>query len=102
MPMDTLLRVAHHSGGVLYVIAVLLFVSLTVVIERVWLLQRVARDAHAALAELDQHKALRGGAPAPWAQRHDGLPTGPLIAPAGRLAGRADRDTLAASLEEAV
>ncbi len=76
MPMNTLLRVAHHSGGVLYLIAVLLFVSLTVVIERVWFLQRVARDAQAALAELDQHKALSASALAAWAQRHDGLPSG--------------------------
>ena len=102
MSMDTLLRVAHHSGGVLYVIAALLFVSLTVVIERVWFLQRAARDAHAALAELDQHKALNASALAALAQRHDGLPTGNVIATAGRLAGRADRDTLAASLEEVV
>ena len=102
MSMDTLLRVAHHSGGVLYVIAALLFVSLTVVIERVWFLQRAARDAHAALAELDQHKALNASALAALAQRHDGLPPGNVIATAGRLAGRADRDTLAASLEEVV
>jgi biopolymer transport protein ExbB len=102
MSMDTLLRVAHHSGGVLYVVAALLFVSLTVVIERVWFLQRAARDAHSALAALDQHKALNANALAAWAQRHDGLPTGNVIATAGRLAGRADRDTLAASLEEVV
>jgi biopolymer transport protein ExbB len=102
MPMATLLRIAHHSGGVLYLIAVLLFVSLTVVIERAWFLQRAARDTHAALAELDQHKALNASALAAWAQRHDGLPTASVIATAGRLAGRADRDTLAASLEEAV
>ncbi|SIT49789.1 MotA/TolQ/ExbB proton channel [Paraburkholderia piptadeniae] len=102
MSMDILLRVAHHSGGVLYVIAVLLFVSLTVVIERLWFLHRVARDAHAALAELDQHKALNASTLAAWTQRHDGLPTGSVIATASRLAGRADRDMLAASLEEAV
>ncbi|MEM5434361.1 MotA/TolQ/ExbB proton channel family protein [Paraburkholderia diazotrophica] len=102
MSTDILLRVAHHSGGVLYVIAALLFVSLTVVIERLWFLHRVARDAHAALAELDHHKALNASALAAWAERHDGLPTGSVIAAASRLAGRADRDTLAASMEEAV
>jgi len=102
MPMDTLLRVAHHSGGVLYVIALLLFVSLTVVIERLWFLQRAARDVHAALAELDRHKALNASALAAWAQAHDGMPAANVIATASRLAGRADRDTLAASLEEAV
>ncbi|WNC95025.1 MotA/TolQ/ExbB proton channel family protein [Paraburkholderia sp. FT54] len=102
MSMDTLLRVTQHSGGVLYVIAVLLFVSLTVIIERVWFLLRATRDAHAALVELDQYKALNASALAVWAQRHDGLPTGKVIATAGRIAGRADRDTLAASLEEAV
>jgi biopolymer transport protein ExbB len=102
MSMDTLLRVTQHSGGVLYVIAVLLFVSLTVIIERVWFLLRATRDARAALVELDQYKALNASALAVWAQRHDGLPTGKVIATAGRIAGRADRDTLAASLEEAV
>ena len=58
MSIATLLRVANQSGGVLYVIAGLLFVTLTVVIERLWYLQRVARQTHAALAELDGHRAL--------------------------------------------
>ncbi|HTH60577.1 MAG TPA: MotA/TolQ/ExbB proton channel family protein [Paraburkholderia sp.] len=102
MSIATLLRVANHSGGVLYVIAALLFVTLTVVIERLWHLQRVSRDTHAALAELDRHKALSAGTLVAWAARHDGLPTGSLIAAAARLAGRANRDTLAASLEEAL
>lgn len=102
MSVATLLRVANHSGGVLYVIAALLFVSLTVVIERMWFLHRVARETNAALAELDRHKALNAGTLNAWAERHDGLPTGSVIAAAGRLAGRADRDTLAAGIEEAV
>lgn len=102
MSFATLLRVAQHSGGVLYVIAVLLFVSLTVVIERLWFLHRVARETRAALAELDRHGALNAGSLAAWASRHEGLPTGSLIAAASRLAGRADRDALAAGLEESV
>jgi len=105
MSVATLLYVANHSGGVLYVIAALLFVSLTVVIERIAFLHRVARDAHAALAELDRHKTLSAGTLNAWAERHAGLPTGSVIAAAAQLAGgpdRADRETLAASLEEAL
>jgi len=102
MSVATLLRVAQHSGGVLYVIAALLFVSLTVVFERLWYLQRVSRQTHAALAELDRHRSLNAATLAAWAECHDGLPTGSVIAAASRLAGRADRDTLDASLEEAV
>jgi biopolymer transport protein ExbB len=102
MSIATLLHVANHSGGVLYVIAALLFVSLTVAIERTAFLHRVAREARAALAELDRHNALNARTLNAWAERHDGLPTGSLIAAAGRLACRADRDTLAAALDEAM
>jgi biopolymer transport protein ExbB len=108
MSLATLLHLANHSGGVMYVIAALLFVTLTVAIERLWFLQRVARETRATLAELDRHDALSAGTLAAWAARHDGLPTGSLIAAASRLAGRADgadradRETLAAGLEEAV
>lgn len=102
MSMDTLSRLTHDSGGVLYVIAALLLVALTVGIERLWFLQRLSRQTHRALAELDRHGPMTSDTLAAWAERHDGLPTGSLIAAASRLAGRADRDALAAGIEEAV
>jgi biopolymer transport protein ExbB len=103
MSTDALLRIANHSGGVLYVIAALLFVALTVIFERTLFLQRVARRTQQALGELDRHDAPGPAALASWAARDQGLPSASLFEAAGRLAGRgADREALAAGLEEAV
>ncbi|WP_206951069.1 MotA/TolQ/ExbB proton channel family protein [Trinickia acidisoli] len=102
MSTDTLLRLANHSGGVLYVIAALLFVALTVIIERSWYLQRVARTTRAALEALDGVDTPGATTLASWAVRDEGMPSADLFGTAGRLAGQADREALSMRLEEVV
>lgn len=63
MDAATLIRIAHSSGGIVYVMAVLLLIALTVIIERSWYLRRLIRKGDmltrtvAALNHLD-HKTL--------------------------------------------
>jgi len=102
MSTDTLLRLANHSGGVLYVIVTLLFVALTVIIERSWYLYRVARTTRSALDELDQAGTLDTAVLAGWGVRDQGMPSADLFDTAGRLAGHADREALSMRLEEVV
>lgn len=53
MNWDTFLRVAHTSGGILYLMALLLFVALTIVIERGWYLRRVLKAGNRMMQQLD-------------------------------------------------
>ncbi len=53
MNLDTFLRVANTSGGILYLMALLLFVALTIMLERAWYLRRVLAAGNRALARLD-------------------------------------------------
>jgi biopolymer transport protein ExbB len=105
MSTDTVLRLANHSGGVLYVIAALLFVALTVIIERSWYLHRVARATRAALDAIDAESA--SGAPSvaalsSWASRDHGMPSAELFETASRLVGATEREAVSMRLEEVV
>jgi biopolymer transport protein ExbB len=105
MSLDTFWRLANDSGGVLYVIAVLLFVGLTVIIERTLFLQRTVSRTRAALNELDRHGVPAAATLESWRARDRGLPTASLFETAARHAQRGeriDREALAAELEEAV
>lgn len=105
MSFDYLVHLANDSGGVLYVIIALLFVALTVIVERTWFLQRTAGRTAAALKALDNGDTPGAATLANWAARDRGLPTAALFEVAGRHAGRGtrvDRESLSAGLEEVV
>lgn len=102
MTVDTLLHLANNSGGVLYVIAVMLFVALTIIVERFWYLHRVASSGHVALEQLDHLSPLNATTLASCAEQFDTLPTGSLFATAARLAGQASREELGACLDEVI
>jgi len=59
MDTATLIRVAHASGGIVYIMALLLLIALTVIFERSWYLRRLIRKGDtitrtvAALTHLD-------------------------------------------------
>jgi biopolymer transport protein ExbB len=93
---------ANDSGGVLYVIAVMLFVALTIIIERYWYLHRVTGSGRDALEQLDHLNALNAATLASCAEQFDNLPTGRLMQTAARLAGQASREELGACLDEAI
>jgi biopolymer transport protein ExbB len=103
MSADTLMHLARDSAGVLYVIAAMLFVALTIIVERVLFLRRVAAGGRAALDQLDRLDHLDHTALAALAARHRGLPVERVLAAAARLCGPTrNRETLDASLEEVI
>ncbi|CAB3764587.1 MotA/TolQ/ExbB proton channel family protein [Paraburkholderia solisilvae] len=103
MSADTLMHLARDSAGVLYVIAAMLFVALTIIVERVLFLRRVAAGGRAALDQLDRLDHLDHTALAALAARHRGLPVERVLAAAARLCGPVrNRETLDASLEEVI
>jgi biopolymer transport protein ExbB len=93
---------ANDSGGVLYVIAAMLFVALTIIIERFWYLHRVAGSGRAALEQLDHLDPLNATTLASCAEQFANLPTGRLMTAAARLAGHASREELGACLDEVI
>jgi biopolymer transport protein ExbB len=102
MNMANFTNVANDSGGVLYVIAAMLFVALTIIIERFWYLHRVTGSGRDALEQIDRLNPLNAVTLASCADQFDNLPTGRLIRTAAGLAGRTSREELGACLDEAI
>ncbi|QYD68238.1 MotA/TolQ/ExbB proton channel family protein [Paraburkholderia edwinii] len=103
MSAATLMHLARDSAGVLYVIAVMLFIALTVIVERALFLRRVAQGGRAALDQLDRLDHLDRGSLAALAARHRGLPVERILSAAARLHGPAlRRESLDASLDEVI
>jgi biopolymer transport protein ExbB len=55
MSFDTLTHLAQTSGGILYIMAVLLFVALAVSVERFWAISRMLASAKGWIRELKSH-----------------------------------------------
>ena len=102
MNVDTLLHLANNSGGVLYVIAVMLFIALTIIVERFWFLHRVAHCGHAALEQIDRLDLIDSAALTTLADTYRGLPLARLFSTAARLHGVRPREELDACFEEVI
>src|ERR1700748_261893 len=102
MNVDTLLHLANNSGGVLYVIAVMLFVALTIIVERSWFLHRLAHGGQAALDQIDRIEQIDGAALTALAGTYRGLPLARLFSTAARMQGGRSREELDASFEEVI
>lgn len=102
MTTDTLMHYASDSGGVLYVITAMLFVALTVILERAWFLQRLGASGRAAIDQLDRLDRVDAGALATLAKRHRNLPAAHLFSLAARMSGERSREKITAQLEEAI
>ncbi len=102
MTLGKLLELANHSGGTLYLMALLLLAALTVIIERSLYLQKMQQGGEALIALLQAHAGL-GSQPVQAAlQQHAKLPHVSLFEAAAIEATDAARDTCAGHLEEAV
>ena len=55
MSLDTLTHLAQTSGGILYIMALLLFVALAVSVERFWAISRMLASAKGWIRELKSH-----------------------------------------------
>jgi biopolymer transport protein ExbB len=93
---------ANDSGGVLYVIVLMLFVALTIIIERLSFLHRATGSTRAALEHIDALETLDAAKLAICVQQFAGQPAERVLTAAARLAGRASREELDASLEETI
>lgn len=102
MTTDTLLHLASDSGGVLYVIAAMLFVALTLIVERTWFLQRVAASCSAVLDQVDRLGHVDSGALSALATRYRNLPVARVLSVAARMGGERGREMLTASLDETI
>src|SRR5579864_3904442 len=102
MNADTLLHLANDSGGVLYVIAAMLFVALTIIVERFWFLQRVAACGHAALDQVDRLERLDAATLGGLAEQYRGLPIARIFSTAVRLQATHNREELDARFEEVI
>jgi biopolymer transport protein ExbB len=103
MTIANLTALANDSGGVLYVIGVMLFVELTIIIERAWFLRRMARSSRAALEQIDELKTLSNASLSACADQFAGLPGAAVVAAASRLVvGNRSREDLDASIQEVI
>jgi biopolymer transport protein ExbB len=102
MNITNLTHLANDSGGVLYVIAIMLFIALTIIIERLWFLHRASGSTRAALAHIDTLDSLDATKLAACAEQFAGQPVEGMFVTAARQAGRASREELDASLEETI
>ena len=102
MSFDTLAHLSQTSGGILYIMAVLLFVALAVSLERYWALSRMLGSAKAWVRELKSHahvdvKQLQGKVEA-----DAGSPAAQVVAVALQHDMADPLDHFADRLEEAV
>lgn len=102
MTIANLTNLANDSGGVLYVIALMLLIALTIIIERLAFLHRASRSSRAALVHIDTLGTLDAAKLAASAQQFAGQPVEGVLATAARLAGHASREEIDASLEETI
>ncbi|MFL9868952.1 MotA/TolQ/ExbB proton channel family protein [Paraburkholderia fungorum] len=102
MNVDTLLHLANDSGGVLYAIAAMLFVALTVIVERFWFLHRLAACGYAALEQIDRLDHLDAATLASLTRQYHDLPVARLFATATRLQATHNREELDARFNEVI
>ncbi|CAM2156594.1 biopolymer transport protein ExbB [Pararobbsia alpina] len=102
MTVDAVFRLANDSGGVLYVIAAMLLIALTVIIERLNYLYRVTRRVDVALIQIDRIESITPASLSACAEEFRGTPIASLIRTASRFARHTSRDDLSAHLEETI
>jgi biopolymer transport protein ExbB len=99
MNLANLMNLANDSGGVLYVIALMLFVALTIIIERLAFLHRASGSNCAALALIDELDAVDAARLTACAAEFANQPVASLLATAARVAC-ASREEIDAALDE--
>ncbi len=102
MNITHITHLANDSGGVLYVIVLMLFIALTIIIERLWFLHRAAGSTRAALEHIDTLGTLDAAKLAICAEKFAGQPAERVLTAAARVAGRASREVIDSSLEETI
>jgi len=102
MNIDKIIEICNGSGGTLYLMAVLLLIALTVIIERSRYLLNMQQAGEDLMRALRADPALGGTASRALLERHAGQPQGRLIQAMDKEDLQADRDEVAGHLEEAL
>jgi biopolymer transport protein ExbB len=102
MTLQTLEHIADVSGGVLYVIAVLSLIALTVIVERSWGLATAARTGSTLCGKLGAAPVLDHATLEGLLQQYGRSPYGALLQIARDALGSRARERLAADLDEAL
>jgi biopolymer transport protein ExbB len=102
MTLESINHAAQSSGGILYLMAVLLFVALTVALERTWHLAAVTRGGNRLLKELEPIAALSEARVTQLAEAYRKLPFGGMLDAAARHDLAHPFDRLPDQLEESM
>lgn len=102
MTIAYLLHLATESGGILYIMAFLLTVALSVIIERSWFLGRLLRKGDALLDDLSRLRHLDPAALRALAERTRHDPHGQVLAVPLDFPDITDPHRLSELLEEAI
>ena len=102
MSLQYLLTLAASSGGTLYLMALLLFVALTVIVERGWFLYRIMAGGRAVNERVASLPRLHNDLLGAEVERAGHLPHSALLMVAASHPEINDRQVLADRLEEAI
>ncbi|HUX82979.1 MAG TPA: MotA/TolQ/ExbB proton channel family protein [Halothiobacillus sp.] len=102
MNLDAISHAAQSSGGILYLMVILLFVALTVALERSWYLRNVTLGGKRLLAQLDPIPALSAPALQDLAINYKKLPFARMLTAASTHDNDHHFDRLADILEESM
>ena len=102
MTVDRLLDLAGASGGILYIMAVLLLIALTVIIEKIVYLQLTLHRGNAITRAVAELQGIDGSALAALAARATRQPHGAVLAVPLRYPEVRDPSRLSELFEEAV
>lgn len=102
MSPDHLLQAAKDSGGVLYVIALMLLIALVIIIERTWFLQRVATNNRWALNKIERMERLDHAMLTTFANQSGSLPAGRVFNAAAKTSHTQARADIHDCLDEVI
>lgn len=102
MAVDTFLKAASSTGGIVYVMAVLLFIALALALERTWYLRRVLMAGNRVIAGLDSVIRTEKQQLRELAEGCGNLPTARVLAAAFRDDLDHDLERLSSRIEEAI
>jgi biopolymer transport protein ExbB len=102
MTIDRFIHIASASGGILYIMAVVLLVALTVIVERSWYLKRVIRMGSAISHAISSLHHLDRNSIEALSLRADRFPHGALLSVPLRYPEVRDPNRLSELLEESI
>ena len=102
MTLSKLLELANASGGTLYLMALLLLVALTVIIERSRYLSKMQQDGDSLIDLLHDGSAMNKEVLLKALQKHENLPHASVVHASLIEPDTSQRDVCAGHLEEAI